>query len=109
MQEEITDSYEVFCSYELIWVDDAVHTFCNELTLIPEISHSVYILCHSVFGPPNKYGKYVNFSAGFCCFWASIVTGLSKVVRVDWLGILANYKEDYNASLFRVVYVHGFG
>ena len=27
----------------------------------------------------------------------------SKVVRVDWLGNLANYKEDYNVSLFHVV------
>ena len=26
-----------------------------------------------------------------------------KVVRVDWLRKLANYKEDYNISLFHVV------
>ena len=28
---------------------------------------------------------------------------LTKVVRVDWLGNLANYKEDDNFSLFHVV------
>ena len=28
----------------------------------------------------------------------------TKVVRVDWLGNLANYKEDYNVSLFHVVF-----
>ena len=28
---------------------------------------------------------------------------LFKVVRVDWLGNLANYKEDYNVSLFHAV------
>ena len=27
----------------------------------------------------------------------------TKVVRVGWLGNLANYKEDYNISLFHVV------
>ena len=26
-----------------------------------------------------------------------------KVVRVDWFGNLANYKKDYNVSLFHVV------
>ena len=28
---------------------------------------------------------------------------LNKVVRVDWLGNLANYKEDYTASLFHIL------
>ena len=28
---------------------------------------------------------------------------LVKVVREDWLGNLANYKEDYNVSLVRAV------
>ena len=28
---------------------------------------------------------------------------LNKVVRVNWLGNLTNYKEDYNVSLFLVV------
>ena len=27
----------------------------------------------------------------------------NKVIKVDWLGNLANYKEDYNAPLFDVV------
>ena len=28
----------------------------------------------------------------------------TKVVRVDWLGNLANYKEDYSVSFFHVAY-----
>ena len=31
------------------------------------------------------------------------LVGKTKVVRVDWLGNLANHKEDYNVSLFHVV------
>ena len=33
----------------------------------------------------------------------AILVYRTKVVRVDWLGNLANYKEDYNVSLFDVV------
>ena len=33
----------------------------------------------------------------------------SKVIRVDWLGNLASYKEDYNAALFSCcVQGHGY-
>ena len=36
-------------------------------------------------------------------FVANTFITWTKVVRVDWLGTLANYKEDYNVSLFHVV------
>ena len=32
----------------------------------------------------------------------STLSFVLKVVRVDWLGNLADYKEDYNVSLFDV-------
>ena len=43
------------------------------------------------------------YAVSICHIDLRILVVLSKVIKVDLLGNLANYKEDYNAPLFDVV------
>ena len=40
---------------------------------------------------------------GYVSMLLNIIFSQIKVVRVDWLGNLANNKEDYNVSLLHIV------